>query len=211
MAAIFDVAESWLPATLLTLVPLGCAVGAAAGGAACKPTRCCGRQTPATGWGILIGTIGIQLGWAIRATFDNSTKRVALRKDHPAAIDLLLMAAMALLTAAVLVLTRGKSKRIAPVDPSDDSGGADAALTCRSGGGGGSPPGSPHSEEASCFSSIMAGPSYGDLELTLSERSASVMADAHAVTLMRMRLAENEHPPLVRCAAASQPEPQVQP
>jgi len=97
-APIFDASRSWQPPLLLMLLLVGCAV--AARKAACRRETCCDLRTPAVAWDLLIGTIGIQLGWATVATLFNAIKAAPLNKARPFAFSGLLFMTLMLVTIA---------------------------------------------------------------------------------------------------------------
>lgn len=87
----------WLVAMVITLALLGYAISAALGGPKCKPQACGKCEAPAIAWDILLATISIQLGWAIKATFDNATKLTSFREEYPVLFDVALMLVLMLL------------------------------------------------------------------------------------------------------------------
>ena len=102
---------TWALPFILSLVLLACAVWTAAAKESCSPKRLGRWETPAAAWSIVLGTIGIQLGWAIKATFDGLFDLVPTHSEHPAAFDVALMLPAAL--AVALLVAKDVRKKAA--------------------------------------------------------------------------------------------------
>ena len=104
---------------LLALALLCCALLAAARAkkGCCATKRDARLDTPALACGILLASVGPQLGWAIKATYDNAIKLWPLYKHHAAAVDATFLSVLALAVALASLRDTLHAKRysVSPV------------------------------------------------------------------------------------------------
>ena len=80
-----------VPPLLLSLLLVCCAIRVASGGTQCHPQRVCGFKTVAYAWDSLLLTIGIQLGWGFKATYDTTTNLFQFRRNNDLGFSLALL------------------------------------------------------------------------------------------------------------------------